>query len=64
MLDGIEHSIAHYAEDDGMVPVLYATQMHEMAQYLVDAMTRNADEYSKFVRKKEEWRECMKRYTK
>lgn len=64
MLDGIEHSIAHYAEDDCMVPVLYATQMHEMAQYLVDAMTRNADEYSKFVRKKEEWRECMKRYTK
>ncbi len=63
-LDGIEHSIAHYAEDDCMVPVLYATQMHEMAQYLVDAMTRNADEYSKFVRKKEEWRECMKRYTK
>lgn len=47
MLDGIEHSIAHYAEDDCMVPVLYATQMHEMAQYLVDAMTRNADEYSK-----------------
>ena len=64
MLDGIEHSIAHYAEDDCMVPELYATQMHEMAQYLVDAMTRNADEYSKFVRKKEEWRECMKRYTK
>lgn len=64
MLDGIEHSIAHYAEDDCMVPVLYATQMYEMAQYLVNAMTRNADEYSKFVRKKEEWRECMKKYTK
>lgn len=34
MLNGIEHSIAYYAEDDNRIPVLYATQMHEMVQYL------------------------------
>lgn len=61
MLDGIEHSIAFYAKDDNGIPVLYATQMHEMAQYLVDVMNRNANEYSEYVKRKEEWREYMKR---
>lgn len=35
---GIKHSKEHYAEDNNGIPVLYATQMHEMAQYLVDTM--------------------------
>lgn len=61
MLDGIEHSIAFYAKDDNGIPVLYATQMHEMAQYLVDVMNRNANEYSEYVKRKEKWREYMKR---
>lgn len=60
MLNGIEHSIAYYAEDDNRIPVLYATQMHEMAQYLVDTMNRNANEYFEYVKRKEEWREYMK----
>lgn len=60
MLNGIEHSIAYYAEDDNEIPVLYATQMHEMAQYLVDVMNRNANEYSDYVKRKKEWREYMK----
>ena len=30
MLNGIEHCIAYYAEDDNRITVLYATQMHEM----------------------------------
>lgn len=34
MLNGIEHCIAYYAEDDNRITVLYATQMHEMVQYL------------------------------
>lgn len=61
MLNGIEHSIAYYAEDDNEIPVLYATQMHEMAQYLVDVMNRSANEYSDYVKRKKEWREYMKR---
>lgn len=60
MLNGIEHSIAYYAEDENEIPVLYATQMHEMAQYLVDVMNRNANEYSDYVKRKKEWREYMK----
>lgn len=61
MLDGIEHSIAHYTEDNNGIPILYATQMHEMAQYLVDVMNRNANEYFEYVKRKEEWRVYMKR---
>lgn len=61
MLNGIEHSIAYYAEDDNGIPVLYATQMHEMAQYLVDVMNRNANEYFEYVKRKEEWRNFMKK---
>lgn len=61
MLNGIEHSIAHYTEDNNGIPILYATQMHEMAQYLVDVMNRNANEYFEYVKRKEEWRVYMKR---
>ena len=36
-------------------------QMHEMAQYLLDTMNKNADEYLEFVRRKEEWRKISPR---
>lgn len=61
MVTGIEHSNAHYAVDDNGIPVLYATQMHYMAQYLVDTLNNNANEYSEYVKRKEEWRKFMKK---
>ena len=61
MQSGIEHSKAHYNVDENGIPVLFATQMHEMAQHLVDTMNNNANEYAEFVRRKEEWRKAMKR---
>lgn len=60
MKDGIKHSLNHYAEDQNSIPVLYATQMHKMAQYLVDTMNNNANEYTEFVKRKAEWRKLMK----
>ena len=60
MEDGIKHSLKHYAEDKNSIPILYATQMHKMAQYLVDTMNNNANEYSEFVRRKAEWRKLMR----
>lgn len=57
---GIQNSIEHYAEDTKSIPILYATQMHKMAQFLIDTMNRNANEYNEFVKKKKEWREKMK----
>lgn len=60
MTVGIEHSIAHYNTDENGIPGLFATQMHMMAQYLVDTMNRNANEYFEYVRSKEEWRRFMK----
>ena len=35
--------------------------MHKMAQFLIDTMNRNANEYNEFVKKKKEWREKMKK---
>lgn len=58
---GIQNSIENYAEDTKSIPVLYATHMHKMAQFLIDTMNRNANEYNEFVKKKKEWREKMKK---
>lgn len=61
MTIGIENSQKHYSADENGIPVLFATQMHEMARYLIDVMNQNANEYSEFVRKKEEWRKIMRK---
>ncbi len=60
MENGIYHSLEHYAEDEHTIPVLYATQMHEVAQYLIDTMNRDADEYTNFISQKREWRKRMR----
>ena len=60
MSEGIKHRLEHYAEDENAIPILFATQMHKMAQYLIDTMNSNANEYNEFVRRKCEWREKMK----
>lgn len=49
MHDGIEHSKEHYAIDENGIPVLYATQMHEMAQYIINTLNRNANVYSNYL---------------
>ena len=58
---GIENSRKHYSADKNGIPVLFATQMHEMARYLIDTMNQNADEYYEYVRRKEAWRRMMKK---
>lgn len=36
--NGIKNSKEHYAVDDNGIPVLFATQMHEMAQCIIDKL--------------------------
>ena len=36
--NGIKNSKQHYAVDDNGIPVLFATQMHEMAQCIIDKL--------------------------
>lgn len=64
MQEGIAHSISHYAEDGNAIPVLFTTQMHKMAQFLIDTMNRNRGEYDEFVKRKQqqrqEWRDIRK----
>ena len=62
MCDGISHSNSHYAEDEYGIPVLYATQMHRMAKYLVETMNRNRGEYDEFVKRQQEWRSKMRKF--
>lgn len=38
MKDGIKNSLEHYSEDDNGIPALFATQMHEMAQFIIDKL--------------------------
>ena len=61
MPEGITNSKQHYAIDENGVPVLFATQMHEMAECLVNTLNANAEEYSEYVKAKAEFREKMKK---
>ncbi|MDD6890621.1 MAG: RloB family protein [Bacteroidales bacterium] len=61
MQEGIAHSVSHYAEDDNAIPVLFATQMHQMAQFLIDTMNHHRGEYDEFVRRKQEQRQEWRR---
>ena len=64
MHDGIKNSASHYTLDENGIPVLFATQMHLMARYLVDTLNSNASEYDDYIRNKREFREHMKRSEK
>lgn len=55
--DGIAHSKEHYEETDG-IPKLLSTQMHVFSE---DVLLRLGNEYREFVRKKQEFRDMMKR---
>ena len=54
---------SRYEEDINSIPILYATQMHKMAQFLIYTMNRNRGEYDEFVKRKQqqrqEWRKKM-----
>lgn len=52
---GIENSERYYEEDCNGIPVLYATQMHKMAQHLLERMNRNDKEYATFLENKKLW---------
>lgn len=60
MYDGIKNSSSRYALDENSIPLLFATQMHLMAMYLVDTLNSNAGEYDDYVRNKREFRERMR----
>ena len=60
MHDGIRNSESRYALDENGITVLYATQMHFMAKYLVDTLNSSAGEYDDYIRNKREFRERMK----
>lgn len=60
MYDGIKNSSSRYALDENSIPLLFATQMHLMARYLVDTLNSNAGEYDDYVRNKREFRERMR----
>lgn len=61
MEEGIRHSKDHYAVDSNGIPVLFATQMHELAQYLVDTMNNRLNEYTEYVKRQKERRIRMKK---
>lgn len=57
MKSGIEHSKIHFATDKNGIPVLFATNMHEMAQYIINVMDRTMQEYKSFIEQKDKHRE-------
>lgn len=61
MVVGIDNSRKHYKVDVNSIPVLFATQMCEMAQYLIDTMNQNSNEYTKHIEKIVQWRNKMKK---
>ena len=61
---GIENSKPHYDIDANGIPVLFATQMYQMAQYLIDSMNSNNNEYINLIRQKQKWRADMKNKNK
>lgn len=56
---GVLNSSQHYSEDENGIPNLYATKMHEMADYIIKTLNNNDNEYVKFLKLKEQWREKM-----
>ena len=61
METGIKNSERHYKEDCNGIPVLYATQMHKMAQDFLKRMNRNDMEYATFLENKKLWAQKMRK---
>ncbi len=60
MAEGIENSKDHFLLDENGIPVLFATQMYEFAQYMIDKMNENAEEYVDFVKRNADKRNEMR----
>ena len=61
METGIKNSERYYEEDSNGIPVLYATQMHKMAQDFLKRMNRNDMEYATFLENKKLWAQKMRK---
>jgi hypothetical protein len=61
MQDAITRSREHYSEDSNSIPTLYSTQMHLMAEHLIEIMERNSQEYSELLRMKSERKDNFKK---
>lgn len=57
METGISNSKPHYCEDENNIPKLYATKMYEIAEYIINTLNKNDNEYSKLLESKRQWRE-------
>lgn len=57
---GIANSREHYDVDENKIPILFATNMHKMAEYLIETMNEKNKEYESFLKMKEERRTEMR----
>lgn len=57
METGIVNSKAHYLEDDNKIPELYATKMYEMAEYIINTLNNNNNEFNELLKTRSELRE-------
>lgn len=51
--DGIEHSLERYREDDNGIPVLFSTQMHILAQFIIDSLSVDTNEYEDYLKQQQ-----------
>lgn len=47
---GISYSQEHYSEDEQGIPALFSTQMHFLAQCLIDTMNNRKNEFDQFLK--------------
>lgn len=57
MKTGISNSKGHYCEDENKIPKLYATKMHEMAEYIIKTLNNNNNEFNELLKTRSELRE-------
>lgn len=61
MNEGVSNSKSHFSIDCNGIPKLYSTQMHIMAEYMMDVLNKNTNEYDVFVSAKQGFRNKMKK---
>ena len=61
MNEGVSNSKSHYSVDCNGIPKLYSTQMHIMAEYMMDILNKNTNEYNVFVSARQGFRNKMKK---
>lgn len=61
MTEGVRNSKSHFSIDCNGIPKLYSTQMHIMAEYMMDILNKNTNEYNVFVSARQGFRNKMKK---